>query len=488
MIFNFLYSALKNHLEIADNINNMELYFVYTNTLVKPSKVLLLIFLLFNTACTMQLDLQSKSSSTVGSAPIDNTSSSTNQIKIKYESASTAIVNNEGTAVSLTFSRSGNTSVVTKIRVSISSSNNLSQVFSNLTLTSLTEGYFDLTFGIGSQSETIVLNTFHLSTFTGDKDFTVSVSSADTVPPLIETPSLSIKIKDLEPDPSSFANYYATMCNQTFSTSAKGTLYDSGGPTGNYLNNENCSFTITVPTGVVNLKFASIGIEEVAACAFDSLKIFDGADTSAPLILINGKNKACGDTIPLPINSSGRSLTLVWQSDGGVTGTGFEVSWISGPDITPNPFTFAPKLDVDFNSIISQSAPITGFDGSLLASVAGIAGSPEVRNQTTGSAWASSGVLISAGDTIEVRMTSADFYAKTINSKITIGNMYGEFFVATMSPPKPTDISSLLIANSDYIRSMTITGGFTSPMNLSVVGNILGEIRKGGSAICIAAK
>ena len=73
------------------------------------------------------------------------------------------------------------------------------------------------------------------------------------------------------------------ISNSTQITSCGGTLFDSGGPTGDYLNNENYTITIypEVDGEFVSLYFASFQLE---TCC-DYLTIYDGESINAPILV-----------------------------------------------------------------------------------------------------------------------------------------------------------------------------------------------------------
>jgi PKD repeat protein len=127
-----------------------------------------------------------------------------------------------------------------------------------------------------------------------------------------------------------------------------GKLFDSGGPANAYGDNESSSMTIA-PTGAqtVSLSFLSFDIEPGtgSSCNYDYLNIYDGSNSNAPLI-----GKYCNNNIPTTITSTGGSITIVFSSDGGVTGNGFEMDWQC------NIATAAPVADFS-NNINSTCGP-----------------------------------------------------------------------------------------------------------------------------------
>lgn len=114
----------------------------------------------------------------------------------------------------------------------------------------------------------------------------------------------------------------ANICQSTVMNSNSGLLYDSGGPTGNYVDNENCTFLID-PCGTnLQLTFSSFDIED----NYDYLTIYDGTNAAAPMI-----GSYTGYTLPPVANSSSGSLFITFSSDWSVIYTGFAATWSSTP-------------------------------------------------------------------------------------------------------------------------------------------------------------
>ena len=109
---------------------------------------------------------------------------------------------------------------------------------------------------------------------------------------------------------------YFTTCNTTICSD---TIYDMGGPVMNYYDNEDYTYTIA-PTGAMNLNlnFTEFSLED----NYDSLWIYDGNSTNAPLI-----GGYSGTNSPGNIISSGNALTIKFHSDGATTESGFKAIW-----------------------------------------------------------------------------------------------------------------------------------------------------------------
>jgi PKD repeat protein/spore germination protein YaaH len=95
------------------------------------------------------------------------------------------------------------------------------------------------------------------------------------------------------------------------------TIYDMGGPSRNYYDNENYTYTIA-PDGAssLTLTFSSF------SAANDTLWIYNGASTTAPLI-----GAYTGTTSPGVVNASGNSLTLKFRSRASTNSTGWKAIW-----------------------------------------------------------------------------------------------------------------------------------------------------------------
>jgi len=111
-----------------------------------------------------------------------------------------------------------------------------------------------------------------------------------------------------------------TMANTTITT-CSGSLFDSGGQSANYLNNESYTLTLVPSTAnaMAQLNFVSFSTES----GWDYLYIFDGNSTSSPLI-----GQYSGSTLPPAITATNSTgiLTLRFTSDGSTAASGFEAA------------------------------------------------------------------------------------------------------------------------------------------------------------------
>jgi len=105
------------------------------------------------------------------------------------------------------------------------------------------------------------------------------------------------------------------------------TIYDMGGPDGNYFNNEDYSYTIN-PSGASGLNMSFISFNTTAGS--DTLKIYDGNSTNAPLI-----GNYTGNNTPGSITATGTALTLSFKSGAATTSSGWKAYYMCTLDTIP---------------------------------------------------------------------------------------------------------------------------------------------------------
>jgi spore germination protein YaaH len=105
-----------------------------------------------------------------------------------------------------------------------------------------------------------------------------------------------------------FSNCAPLVCNDS--------IFDMGGPTRNYYDNETYTYSLSAPTGsLVKLQFKSFSAEQ----GFDSLFLYNGTSAAAPLI-----GSYTGTNTPGTVISTGQNLTLRFKSDGSTNTFGFK--------------------------------------------------------------------------------------------------------------------------------------------------------------------
>lgn len=124
----------------------------------------------------------------------------------------------------------------------------------------------------------------------------------------------------------------------TSETNASGSLFDSGGSTGNYTDDERLLWLIE-PSGATNvtITFNAFDIE----ANWDYMFIYDGATTSDPLL-----GTYTGTTNPGTISSTGGALLIEFRSDCATTSPGWEIVWNSTGGGTGSSDDIAPTTSV----------------------------------------------------------------------------------------------------------------------------------------------
>lgn len=111
------------------------------------------------------------------------------------------------------------------------------------------------------------------------------------------------------------------MGNAAGSTACTGTIFDSGGPSGPYKNNENQTFTIcpSQPHDCIVLDVAEFTIETA-----DVLNVYAGSNTNGQLL-----SRLSGVSLgtPFTVQGSSECVTLEFISDRITTANGFEINW-----------------------------------------------------------------------------------------------------------------------------------------------------------------
>lgn len=154
------------------------------------------------------------------------------------------------------------------------------------------------------------------------------------------------------------------------SDACTGTIHDFGGPTKNYYNDENYTWTIDPPgTTAITFTFTQFDVE----ANYDYLYIYDGPDVNSPQIT---GSPFTGTNSPGTFTSSTGAVTFKWTSDGATVKPGFIADWSCNADITPpttsvsNPNTWetqnfnASFTDNDNDGIAYSFFNVSDFDGT----------------------------------------------------------------------------------------------------------------------------
>ncbi|XP_004457207.1 procollagen C-endopeptidase enhancer 1 [Dasypus novemcinctus] len=127
---------------------------------------------------------------------------------------------------------------------------------------------------------------------------------------------------------------------------AQGTLTTPNWPESDYPPGISCSWHIIAPSDqVISLTFGKFDLEPDTYCRYDSVSVFNGAESDDAKRL----GKFCGDTAPGPISSEGNELLVQFVSDLSVTADGFSASYrtiprgSAGEGLARNPSESGPK-------------------------------------------------------------------------------------------------------------------------------------------------
>jgi len=155
-------------------------------------------------------------------------------------------------------------------------------------------------------------------------------------------------------------------------------------------------------------------------------------------------------------------------------------------DTTPDPFTFVAQTGVALNAVIT-SAPVT-ITGINTGSPISISGGTYSRN---GGTFTNKSGTVYNGDSIHVRLTSANTYDTARSATLTIGGVSGTFTATTLSnvvDTTPDDFS--FTAQNDVPLNTAITSnamtvsGINAPAAISISG---GQYAINGGAFTSAA-
>jgi len=141
-------------------------------------------------------------------------------------------------------------------------------------------------------------------------------------------------------------------------TACAGTLYDTGGPNGNYPDMTDVSLTIA-PTGAsqITINFNYLDVEpgdNGTSCNYDYIAVYDGPSITSPLI-----GKYCNTTgSPGTITSTAGAITIRQFSDQGVNKSGFEMTWQCVRPVVP------PETRFSANYLTTCSGNIQFIDQS----------------------------------------------------------------------------------------------------------------------------
>ncbi len=250
---------------------------------------------------------------------------------------------------------------------------------------------------------------------------------------------------ELKQDYIEVANIF-NMCETQFVNAPNGYIYDSGGKTGTYKDNESCTLLITPPCNdKVVLKFISFNTEY----GYDFLRIYAGSTTSAPLIFDKS-----GSANPDSLVLTSKSVLLQFQSDYIVKNSGFEIQY----------YTKTVSTIPSLNFSISNTNPPLNYSTQMISS-----GSDILRNtiwntsdgqQKNGSVV---GFSFSVSGVKSISLTGNNCFGFNTSIKTLTVQPAGSISIA------PLTISSTVASGDSVINNLNVAATGASAIGYEVV-------------------
>jgi PKD repeat protein len=220
------------------------------------------------------------------------------------------------------------------------------------------------------------------------------------------------------------------MCTGTTSSSAtSGIVYDSGGPSGAYNNNQNCTFLIrSACNGTIYLNISGFSTES----GYDYLTVFNGSTTSSPVL-----GNYSGTAFPPTLIANSGFMLLRFTSDGSATYNGFTASW---------------------NSVAGNCAPVANFNTSINSCQGSVFFTNTSLNNPTTYDWDFGDGNISSLPNPTNIYTNAGTYTV----ELTVSNLFGTNSIKKNVTVNPLNFSMGYL-NSSLLMYAPIT--FTTDFN-----------------------
>lgn len=146
-----------------------------------------------------------------------------------------------------------------------------------------------------------------------------------------------------DPGPNWNWEKYYKLINNTYSitatfTAASGNFFDTGGPSGNYGNDERVFWLFKNPTATnITIQFNTFNTE----ANYDYIFVYDGGSVNSTLL-----SKHAGTVIPGPFTTSNDSLLLEFRSDCATTAPGWNGSYTINTSTPPPTDNIPPQTTV----------------------------------------------------------------------------------------------------------------------------------------------
>jgi len=227
------------------------------------------------------------------------------------------------------------------------------------------------------------------------------------------------------------------------------------------------SVTINGIAGTISVSVSGAGSPQV--------RVNGGSWTTGPTTITNGQS------LEVRLTSANADSTM--RSATVTVGSGSDQWDVTTQDQTPDAFTFTDVTNQALNTLItSNSVTINGITGTVNVSVSG-AGSPQVR--VNGGSWTTGPTTIINGQSLEVRLTSANADSTMRSATVTVGSGSNQWDVTTQDQTPNafsfTDQTGVALSTLTTSNSLTING-ITGTVNVSVSGSGSPQIRINGGS------
>jgi len=289
-----------------------------------------------------------------------------------------------------------------------------------------------------------------------------------------------------------FSQNINILNGQTITGCNSVTLYDDGGPGGQY--NNSVTYSVTFCSGTsdcIEVSFVSFNMENT----FDFVNVYDGNSTTANQIA-----HLTGTTLPTNITSSNGCLTIEMTTDGSVTQDGFELTvnctsncYVPPPPPTNNDPCSAMALNVDSvcNSITATTLGATNstipaptcagnYNGGdvWFSAIVPASGLLEVDLSTTSPGLSDAGIAIYSGTDCnnlteyscdepwggmpeaQYVMSSSGLAGQTVWIRVwELGNdNQGAFDICALEPPPFFETDSTIYTPQELVEDILVTG------------------------------
>lgn len=237
------------------------------------------------------------------------------------------------------------------------------------------------------------------------------------------------------------------ICSDSSSNDESGTLFDSGGASGNYDDDEFCTFIIEPASGNnITLEFDQFSLVSFFFLV-DRLSIYDGTSSSGTLLA-----SLTGTGLPSSFTASSGAMYLEFSSDFIFNSSGFEARWITSEPIEAD-FIISGQ-----GSSFSSSSGDWSWDGSEHRDWRSA-----IENPTN---FGSSGVVTTTVDTVDLSEITAD-------SLSGIDAFVSSWWTTTQSAAYESLLVDFFLAGGDLVllQDNTDRDGVGEELGIETVSN-----------------